>query len=367
MSQSIKVIGLMSGTSLDGLDMAYCEFWQLGRQWHFAIKAAQTAEYPAEWTEKLQRLPHMSGLKLVQSDLKLGRWMGEQVREFTENNQLEPDFVASHGHTVFHQPEAGLTWQIGNGHQLRASSGLPVIADFRSWDVALGGQGAPLVPIGDKLLFGGYALCLNIGGIANISAEVGDKRLAYDICGANMVLNHFARKQGKAYDHNGEMAARGQIDSSLLEKLGQLDFYQQAPPKSLGYEWIYEKVIPLMENSGLSTEDLLCTYCHHAGAVIAREARKLLEPSASKENKMLVTGGGAYNDALIECIKKYSENRFSVEIPDPLTINYKEALIFAFLGVLKAKNQTNVLKEVTGASQNNSGGLIYGFIPKIIL
>lgn len=353
----------MSGTSLDGLDIACCEFHKSGEKWHFNILKADTATYSTEWVDKLQRLTEMSGLELTKTDLQLGRLMGEKVQEFVDKHQLEVDFVASHGHTVFHQPEEGLTLQIGNGHQLRAACGLPVIADFRSWDVALGGQGAPLVPIGDRLLFGEYALCLNIGGIANISAETGGKRQAYDICGANMVLNHFARKAGQPYDKGGKMAEKGSLQPELLTELNALDFYQQAPPKSLGYEWVYEQVIPKLENSGHKTQDILHTYCHHAGRMIAQEARRF---SSNAKNNMLITGGGAYNDFLVKCIKEYSENKFSVKIPERSIIDYKEALIFAFLGILKAMNQTNVLKEATGANSNNCGGVIYGFIPEII-
>lgn len=355
-----KVIGLMSGTSLDGLDIASCEFTLENNRWQFSIQAAETKAYDEIWKLQLTRVTEVSGEALMITDLKLGKWMGGAVKDFIEKHQLEPDFIASHGHTVFHQPEIGLTYQIGNGFALQAACGKPVISNFRNFDLVIGGQGAPLVPIGDQLLFGHYDFCLNLGGIANISTELQGKRIAYDISPANMPLNHFAQKFGKDYDPEGSIAAGGKVNESLLKQLNGLDYYHAPFPKSLGYEWVFKYVIQPIESSSLSEEDALATCVHHSAQQIAANLLLLLGKKGESQASVLVTGGGAFNPYFLSCMEKYGEGKINFVIPDAQLIGYKEALVFALLGVLRARNEINCLSSVTGAAYDHSAGVIYG-------
>jgi len=350
----------MSGTSLDGLDIAYCYFEPNASAsgWRFEIIAADTFAYDEVWVRRMQTITEVSGESLVQTHQELGSWMGQAVRRFMRKHHVDPEYVASHGHTVFHQPEHGFTFQIGNNFALHTACGKPVISNFRDMDLALGGQGAPLVPVGDRLLFGKYDFCLNLGGIANLSTEVDGRRIAYDICPANMVLNHFARQFGQPYDAGGALAAEGQVDEYLLERLNRLAYYHTPYPKSLGYEWVLQHVIEPLENESIRTEDKLATLTHHVAQQIAQNIRHLHPGTA--EASVLTTGGGAFNDYLIECLKEYSDGRFKVILPNELIIGYKEALVFAFLGVLRIRNEINCLSSVTGASRDHSAGVIYG-------
>lgn len=356
----------MSGTSLDGLDIAYCHFGQIEGIWQFEIITANTFEYDDNWKTRLQHITEVSGEELMQTHQELGIWMGNAVNRFMKKHEVDPEFIASHGHTVFHQPEKGLTLQIGSSYAMHAQCGKPVISNFRDMDLALGGQGAPLVPIGDRLLFAHHNFCLNIGGIANISGEAKGKRLAYDISPANMVLNHFAQKLGFAYDKGGELARGGKPEQSIIDRLNGLAYYKAPFPKSLGYEWVLENVISPMEKEALSTEDMLATLTHHVAQQIAANVHLLQESRMEArevpvhEASMMATGGGAFNEYLIECIRKYSKGKFKIVLPNELIISYKEALIFAFLGVLRVRNEINCLSSVTGASHDHSAGIIYG-------
>ncbi len=360
-SREFKVIGLMSGTSLDGLDIAYCYFVHGGQGWRFEIIAADTFEYESSWKERLASITEASGEHLMQTHQELGVWMGDAVNRFMRKHQVDPELVATHGHTVFHQPENGFTQQIGSSFAMHTICGKPVISNFRDMDLALGGQGAPLVPIGDRLLFAKYDFCLNIGGIANISAEVNGQRLAYDVSPANMVLNHFAQKAGHAYDAGGAIAASGRVQKKLLGQLNALAYYQAPFPKSLGYEWVLANVITPLEKEKVSTEDMLATLTHHTAQQIAGNVHLLQKRGSldTDDASMLVTGGGAYNDYLIACTRQYSQGTFRIVLPNELIIGYKEALVFAFLGVLKMRGEVNCLSSVTGASRDHCAGVIY--------
>lgn len=349
-----KIIGLMSGTSLDGLDIACCSFEQIGGAWKHEIHAADTVPYPKDFADFLRRSTSLSGLELTELDHKVGKWMGKQTARFSAAHRFSPLLVASHGHTVFHQPKKGFTLQIGNGYEIYRETGIPVVCDFRSWDVALEGQGAPLVPIGDRLLFGEYEYCLNLGGIANISFEVGPDRIAYDICPANIVLNHLVRALGYEYDNRGEIARGGSVNASLLAQLNSLPYYSAPFPKSMGIEWISQYVFPLLENARVPVADSLHTFCHHIAIQISRS----IEAHPKAEAKLLVTGGGAFNTFLVDCIKETAGNGILTVIPEKEIVSYKEALTFAFLGLLRWKGEPNVLKSVTGARNDSSGGVI---------
>lgn len=343
---------MMSGTSLDGLDIACCRFNLADDRWKYEILYAETIRYSDTWRQRLDQAPQLSGFDLTRLDADFGRYAGEQAAEFIHRNKCRPLFVASHGHTVFHQPELGLTLQIGNGAHLAAAAGIKVVNDFRSLDVALGGQGAPLVPVGDALLFGHFGLCLNLGGFANISYQSGDQRLASDISPANMALNFLARRAGKPYDEDGAMAAGGAIIHPLLEQLDALPFYQQPAPKSLGREWFEAQMLPLIEAHDATPADLLRTLTEHIARQVAAAADVV--PTST----LLATGGGTHNHFLMQRIDHLSHH--TIIIPEPLLIDYKEALVFAFLGVLRLRGINNCLASVTGARMDNCGGSIWG-------
>jgi anhydro-N-acetylmuramic acid kinase len=264
---------------------------------------------------------------------------------------LNIDFIASHGHTIFHQPNKKITFQIGDGSAIAAETGLPVVCDFRSLDVALNGQGAPLVPIGDRMLFNDFQYCLNLGGFANISFEKNNKRTAFDICPVNIILNFLSEITGSSFDNKGKIASSGKVDHALLSALNQKKYYKKNPPKSLGKEWVISEILPLLALDTISISDKLRTFCEH----IADQITKVLPPDMPA--KVLVTGGGAHNDFLVRLLKQKSKNE--IILPDKKTIDYKEALIFSFLGVLRMRNEINCLKNVTGASKDNIGGAVY--------
>jgi anhydro-N-acetylmuramic acid kinase len=343
------VVGTMSGTSLDGLDLAAVEFLRSKNRWNFSIVEAETVKYSNEWEEKLRTAPELPGEKLIELHNAYGQFTGQQINRVIKNHMLSPGLIASHGHTVFHQPAKGFTFQAGNGACIAVETGITTIADFRTGDVALGGQGAPLVPVGDRLLFSEYESCLNLGGFANISFEKKGKRIAFDICPVNFILNDLARKLGKPFDKNGELGRQGTIDNQLLEKLNQLEFYAQNPPKSLGKEWMDSHFIPVMEESNISVQDKLRTTYEHIAVQIAK--------TMPTNGKMLVTGGGAFNTFLLE---RFTEHmKCEIIIPSSQIINYKEALIFAFLGLLRYLGEINCYASVTGARRDSSSGVIF--------
>ena len=346
-----KIIGLMSGTTLDGVDIAYCEF-NFDTIWSFRLIHAETIIYDAFWKKILGEIQKESAEKISEIDCSYGKFLGNLVKDFCKKYTISPDFISSHGHTVFHQPSKGYTKQIGSGAYIAANSGFPVICDFRSLDVALGGQGAPLVPIGDKYLFPDSDYCLNLGGIANISFEYNNERIAFDICACNLILNYYALKKGMSFDKDGQIAANGKINTVLLNSLNQLPYYSKPFPKSLGREDIEKDIIPLIDSFNLSTEDVLSTFCEHISFQIGNITGKF-----NTGKKILITGGGALNSFLKNSILKNSNTE--VVIPNKEIIEFKEAIIFAFLGILRIRNEINCLKTVTGASKDSCGGAIY--------
>lgn len=344
-----KVIGLMSGTSLDGIDLAFCTF-KKGQKWSYEINAVKTYEYSEHWVEILKNISFVSKDHLEVINRELGFYYAELITDFCDNNHLIPDLVSSHGHTVHHQPEKAYTLQIGSGSAICAKIRTTTINDFRSKDMKLGGQGAPLVPIGDELLFPEYDQCLNLGGFANISFKK-KKRFAFDICPANMMLNELCQKIDLQYDEQGNVARSGEVDHSLLKELNALDHYSKPFPKSLGREWYLSKVVPLLEKSKASIPDKLHTCVQHIATQISKNINE------NGRGKVLVTGGGAYNEYLIEKLDEMTEG--TIVIPDPTIIEFKEAIIFAFLGVLRIRNEVNVLSSVTGAKKDHCSGVIH--------
>ncbi len=349
MKNPIYCIGLMSGTSLDGLDICYVRF---DSDTEFEILQAETISYTSNLKNQLRNAYSFSAMDLRELDITFGYYLGEQVKLFVDKHKITNlDFVASHGQTIFHQPEKHFTLQIGNGAAIVAKCKQRVICDFRTQDVVLGGQGAPLVPIGDELLFSDYDACLNLGGFSNISMNRGGNRIAFDVCPVNIVLNYFANQLGFDFDEDGKLAAKGIVNFELLNELNQLEFYQRNFPKSLGFEWIENEFLTIVNKYNITIEDKLITCVEHIVDQLTI-AFKLYNI-----NKVLITGGGAKNSLLINRLKE--ENKCEIVIPSSKLIDFKEALIFAFLGYRKFKNQINCLASVTGASINHSSGIIY--------
>lgn len=345
------VIGVMSGTSLDGIDLAYVRF-TLNKQWQFEILQAQTIPYPQEWTNTLAKLSKYSIEKINEIDFEYTNYLGSVINQFISTfNISRIDLIASHGHTALHQPERGLTYQIGNLEQLSQLVKYTVVCDFRSNDVKLGGQGAPLVPIGDRLLFSEYEYCLNLGGFSNVSFEFKGERIAFDICPVNTVLNFYANQLGFEFDMNGELSRPGTVNKALLQELNQLEYYAQPFPKSLGIEYVHEVVLPLIEGYQININDKLRTFTEHIAIQLAKQF------SGKGKSKVLVTGGGTKNKFLLERIGFFTRNE--IVVPSNQIIDFKEALIFAFLGVLRFRDEINCLKSVTGAKIDHSSGKIY--------
>ena len=364
MTKKTNIIGLMSGSSLDGIDLVDADFWHDGK-WHFEIIAKDNVDYDDEWRQKLADAYFIranNDSPLQQLDKDYGILLGQVTKRFIEKYNLKPEIVASHGHTIFHKPLEHYTLQIGDGQALADECGVTVINDFRTEDVLKGGQGAPLVPIGDKLLFSDYPICLNIGGIANVSYDVDGQRIAYDICIANQALNYLASRvetHGRAslqYDRDGLIARSGIIDNQLLTTLNSHPFYSQKYPKSLGREFFEENIKPLLENRD-DVADMMATFVEHIAIQIANSANDYNVQTRFITSQLLITGGGAKNKYLVERIQAHTKHH--VVVPSDDIIDYKEALVFAFLGLLRSRNEINVLKSVTGAESDSSSGKIY--------
>jgi anhydro-N-acetylmuramic acid kinase len=352
---SYTSIGLMSGTSGDGLDLAYCQY-EFDGNWTFEITEALTIPFPADLAEMLMSSHLLSAQELALLDVSFGNWMGEQVHDFCAEKQIKPMAICSHGHTVFHQPSKGLSLQIGNGWSLQQSSGEVVINDFRMKDVQLGGQGAPLVPIGDHLLFSTIDFCINLGGIANISMSKEGSRIAFDTCPFNLLLNSQARKLGHPYDDGGKWASEGKLDMTLFKKFNSLPYYDKKGAKSLGREDIDQHFLPLIDKSNLSEKDILRTLVEHYAyqfSEVIKSYKNVNQPS------VLITGGGAYHSFFIQRLDHHLQSNWQKVAANSKLIEFKEALVFGFLGVLKLRGENNCLASVTGASEDSCGGTLY--------
>lgn len=340
-------LGVMSGSSLDGLDLALCSFTLQQGLWSFNIDEATTLSYSPQFRERLLSAMHGTALDFARLHRDLGAFIGTACKDFLNGRSV--DVIGSHGHTLFHLPEEGLTTQIGCGAHIATRSGMPVVCDFRTMDVALGGQGAPLVPLGEQLLFPVHKTFINLGGIANIAVH-DERTLGYDIGPCNQTMDLLAHEAGFAYDADGALARSGVVHPELLASLNALPFYTQAPPRSLGREWSDENVAPLITDRSIALADRLRTVVEHIAAMIALSLMDV-------ESAAVVTGGGAHNGFLLERIRALSGKELI--IPDALTVNFKEALIFAFLGVLRLRNEPTALATVTGASRDSVGGAVY--------
>ncbi|HOT15236.1 MAG TPA: anhydro-N-acetylmuramic acid kinase [Bacteroidales bacterium] len=349
--KSYKVVGVMSGTSLDGLDIALCEFSKNSHNWNGKILKADTIAYSQQWRERLDNANQLSGYELIKLDTEFGHFIGTEIKKFLSKKKGKADFISSHGHTVYHQPAEKITFQLGNGAAIAAAASLTTISNFRVLDVALHGQGAPLVPIGDQMLFSDYDYCLNLGGFANVSYSWYKKRIAYDVCPVNIVINRLAQQLGHEYDKDGELARQGKINDALLKELNKIDYYNTPAPKSLGREWVDDVFNGVLAKHKCSITDQLRTIYEH----IAFQMYRVFSGTASK--KILLTGGGTHNKFLVELIGNRIE--YKLAIPEKEIIDFKEAYIFAFLGVLRMRQEYNCLSSVTGARHDNVGGNIF--------
>jgi len=355
-----KVIGLMSGSSLDGLDIAFIEFNENGGKWSYEILIGECYEYSGSWKEKLISAIDLKALDYLLLHTDYGHYLGKQINIFIDKNNLQHqvNLISSHGHTTFHEPDNLMTAQLGDGAAISAETKLPVITDLRSMDVAFGGQGAPIVPIGEKLLLGDYTYFLNLGGIANISANINDNFIAFDVCPANRVLNMLAEKKGFGFDDDGKIAAAGNINNELLQKLNNLEYYKRIHPKSLANGFGTETVFPIIVQASLTVEDAMRTYVEHIITQIKNALINCQPPTAVCQ--LLVTGGGAFNSFLINrLMEEMQKVNIVAVIPEDNLIKYKEALIMALMGTLRWREEYNVLASVTGARQNSIGGALW--------
>jgi len=350
-NNSIYVIGLMSGTSLDGLDICFVSFKKSNYS-KYNIINSKTYSYNEKWIEKLKKSIFLNKQELKKIDIEYGTLISNYLKEFISEFSIDKiDLISSHGHTVFHEPNKGKTLQIGDGKTINKIVKTDVVCDFRTQDVEYKGQGAPLVPIGDLHLFSNYKFCLNLGGFSNVSIKDNNKIKAFDICPVNTVLNHYSKKMGYTFDQDGVLSKKGTVNLDLLNQLNQMSFYNKLGPKSLGIEFVKSKVIPLIDSHILNPKDILRTYIEHISDQISKSIGSYFN------DRILISGGGTYNNTLIDSIKTKVKSK--VIIPDSQIIDYKEALIFAYMGLLKSKEKINCLKSVTGAIKDHSSGKIF--------
>lgn len=348
--KNFNVIGVMSGTSLDGVDIVYVKFIQ-NESWSFKIINSKTYKYEDSTADILNDISKKSLEEIKEIDVVYSKKLAKIINEFIDEFSINKiDFVSSHGHTAIHDPSNLITYQMGNLSTLSTEINQKVICDFRVQDVKLGGEGAPLVPVGEKYLFHEYDSFINLGGFANISNHKGESLIAYDICPVNIVLNNLSKKIGKDFDDKGSIASSGKLIINLYEELEKLEYYQLDPPKSLGIEWVDEYIFPLINKYfDYPIEDLLNTLSNHIANQISNNLKNL--------DKVLVSGGGAYNDYLIHLIRSKTDSEIIISSKN--IIEFKEALIFAFLGVLRNLNINNCYSSVTGASKDHCSGKIF--------
>ncbi|MBK8340037.1 MAG: anhydro-N-acetylmuramic acid kinase [Flavobacteriales bacterium] len=347
--RTYRVLGVMSGSSMDGIDLAVCAFREEAEIWKHEVILARTAQFSSEMEQQLEAAMDGTAIDLARLHTHLGRAIGSACADVLREQPAE--LIASHGHTIFHRPAEGLTFQAGSGSHIAALAGVPVVCDFRTLDMAHGGQGAPLVPLGEKALFPGHIAFLNLGGIANLSVHGTERVTGFDICPCNQLLDGLARESGERYDAEGRIARAGAVNGALLARLNGLAFYAQAPPRSLGREWYTETMRPLMQNSALALPDRMATAVAHIAEQILRSAKE------NDANRILATGGGVHNTSLMDQLR--SNPTVRIEVPSKELVDMKEAVIFAFLGLMRFLGRVNTLASVTGAGRDTSGGAIY--------
>jgi anhydro-N-acetylmuramic acid kinase len=356
-----RAIGIMSGSSLDGLDIAFVELNEVGGKWSYEIVQADCVDYSVEWKQRLSQAIHLNALDYQLLHTDFGHYIGEAVNGFIARHGIEHQvqLIGSHGHTTFHVPAKKMTGQLGDGAAIAATTGINVVSDLRAMDIALGGQGAPIVPMGEKRLLGNYAYFLNLGGIANISFNLPDRYLAFDTSPANRVLDLLIAEKNLKYDKNGELAASGKVNDALLAQLNALDYYQQPFPKSLANDFGTDVLLPIIQQSGLSLADKLCTQVEHV-AIQLRKAIEAVGVVADGPQQMLACGGGAFNQFLVQRLQAHLQPlQIEMVVPDAKLVANKEALVMAFLAVLRWREENTVMHTVTGASRSSIGGAVW--------
>lgn len=356
-----NVIGLMSGSSLDGLDIAFVLFEESAGRWQFEIKETACIPYSGEWKKNLSSLNGISAREYLLLHSAYGHYIGNCINDFLEEKNLayRVQLIASHGHTAFHLPARQMTAQLGDGASIAALTGIRTITDFRSVDVALGGQGAPIVPIGEKMLFPEYDLFLNIGGIANLSAN-GERFIGFDVCPANRILNLLSANTEKGFDENGILASSGKVDDDLLNRLNAFPYYQLPYPKSLSNEFGLNEIYPVVKNANHTTQDALRTYVQHIADQVSNALSEVVKGIRKDNPRLLITGGGAHNLFLVEKIKEaVSPGGITCIVPSDNLVDYKEALIVALMGALRWREEVNVMQSVTGASKDSINGAVW--------
>lgn len=354
-----SAIGLMSGSSLDGLDIVYATFKENDSKWSYKVNAAACFPFSSSWKNKLKNAVKLNASDYLLLHSEFGKYNGEKVNEFLRKNLIKTkiDVIGSHGHTTFHLPAKNMTHQLGEGASIAATTKIQTVSDLRNMDVALNGQGAPIVPVGEKLLFPEYRYFLNIGGICNVSIHEKKSILAFDVCPANRVLNMLSNELGKQYDKGGNLARSGRVIHSLLEDLNALKYYSGSYPKSLPNSFGTDVIYPMLKISGVNIYDAMATFSEH----IAQQLMKsLVVFQRKKVEKMLITGGGAFNSYVIERIQYYLQPLgIEAVVPGHDMVNYKEALIMSLIAVLRLREEANVLATVTGAKRNSCGGALW--------
>lgn len=346
----VTAVGVMSGTSLDGVDVVLAKFTHQ-EQWSFQILESKVIPYPEHLLQKLQVATELSAWEYTLLEEQLSAFWAEAVQQLA--SWQEAELIAVHGQSVFHRPDLKITRQIFNPYILLEACKKPVVFDFRTRDLAMGGQGAPLVPVGDHLLFHQYVACVNLGGFGNLSYPQDVHSSGFDFGVCNNLLNHLAQEINLEYDKDGAIAASATADHEVIKALHQIPFFQKEPPKSVGYEWYEQSFFPIWDEltQHLSVEDRLATACGHIAFELSRWLSRL-------EGDVLITGGGALNLFLMEQIRALSGNEINIAKAEKELVEQKEALVFAFLGVLRMRNETNVYQRVTGAYKDHSAGLI---------
>ena len=357
----------MSGSSLDGLDLAVCTFsYELSEDglftvtdWH--IDAALTDPYPPAWRARLETAPHLPGHELWRLHADFGRWIGHRAEVFLRSHSgPPPTLVGSHGHTVFHDPSQRYTCQIGDGAAIAEQLGLPVVTELRSSDIAAGGQGAPLAPVADKYLFPDHAAFLNLGGIANLSVRTATgKYTAGDISGCCQILDRLARLEGQAFDDNGELARRGRFRADLAEAIGTLPYHAAPYPKSLGNDWVVDQLWPVLKSSAYPTADRLHTFTKWLAVKTVTDLEAIA--NGMPLGDVLVTGGGAQNTYLLEQLQRAAsaQNQVRFIAPDDTTANFKEAALVALCALLRIEGRPNSLPSATNARCPTINGALY--------
>lgn len=370
----MKVIGLMSGSSLDGLDIAFAEFQISGDAIDFELIKAETVEFTEQWQRRLRNLPKVDALSFAKTHTYFGHLLGNMVNDFIKKHQIEVDFIASHGHTIFHYPDNRMTIQIGDGAAIAAITGLPVVNNFRTHDIAIDGEGTPVAPIADKYLFAGYDFYLNIGGIANISCDIDGRFVAFDIGAANQIFNPLANLMHLPYDDGGNIAKSGKVNEAILSQINEMSYFHQSYPKSLDNTWLQQNILPTYLIAEDTIANKLRTACEQLAQQTAFSIQQIIKnenltlPISEKPFKIFATGGGAFNTFLMKRIEAVCNQYFptKVVVASPEIVEYKEALLMALMGVLRVHNKVNVMRSVTGAKLDTIGGAIWQGTKKFV-